>query len=466
MNQIKKNFIYNVFYQILSLIIPIVTVPYVSRVLGSSGVGIFSYTLSIVNYFMLVALLGINNYGVRTVAKVRDNKEKLSKTFLGIYSIQLFMSLIMILLYIIYIYFFDNSYRLIASIELIYLLSCVFDINWFFFGLEEFKLTVTRNTLLKIFTLLGIFIFVKSSNDLWLYTLIFSLSTLITQFILIPYLFRRIKFIKISFDDIKVHIKPIIVLFVPVVAVSLYKIMDKIMLGNLSVINEVGFYEQAEKIVSIPLGIITALGTVMMPRISNLVALKNDIAIKNYMYKSIKFMMFLAFPIAFGLISISHDFVPLFLGDDFVKSSILLCYLATTIIFISFANVIRTQYLIPKEKDKIYIVSVFGGALINLITNYLLIPRIDSIGACIGTILAEFFVMIYQVIMVRKEIPIKKYLYSIKGYFINAIIMFIILMLVNLIDILPIYRFTINILLGIVIYSLLNKEYIKELLIG
>ncbi len=464
MTSIKKNFIYNILYQLLILILPLITVPYVSRVLGSSGVGIYSYTYSIVNYFMLIAMLGINNYGNRTIAKVRDDKEKLSKTFFSIYSIQIIMSILMILLYIGYVLLFDNQYKVIALIQLIYLISNMLDINWFFFGLEKFKLTVTRSTLVKIISLILIFIFVKEGNDVSKYTLILSGSTLLSQLLLFPFLKNEIKFIRIKLSDIKKHIKPCLTLFVPVIAISLYKVMDKIMLGNMAIINEVGYYEQAEKIIGIPLGIITALGTVMLPRMSNLVAKKDDSKVKEYINKSINFMMFLAFPICFGLIAISNDFIPIFLGQSFNKTSILIYYLSITLIFLSFANVIRTQYLIPKEKDKVYIISVSLGAVINLIGNFILIPRLQSIGACISTILAEFTVMLYQIIAVRKELPIKKYLKEITVFLVTSIIMFMILIIFKRIDINVYIKIITQIILGILIYFAFNIKYINSII--
>ena len=463
MGQIKKNFIYNVFYQILIIILPLITIPYVSRVLGSKGVGIYSYTYSIVYYFMLIALLGINNYGNRAIAKVRDNKNKLSKVFISIYSIQLFMSILMIVLYLVYILLFNNRYMEVAIIQIIYLISCIFDFNWFFFGLEKFKLTVIRSTLVKIISLFGIFMIVKTKNDVWLYTLILSFSTLLSNMLLIPFLLKEIDLVNIKFKDIKKHIKPILILFIPVIAVSLYRIMDKIMLGLLSNINEVGYYEQADKMVTVPLGIITALGTVMLPRISNLVAKGENKRILEYIKKSVNFMMFLAFPMCFGMIAVSSDFIPIFLGKDFIKTGYLINYISCIIIFISFANIIRTQYLLPKEKDRIYIISVISGSIINLICNLIFIPLYASIGACIGTVTAELIVMLYQVYKVKDELPIRDYLKDMFPLFIKALIMFIIILLIKLLSISAIYKVLIQVVIGISIYGLLNYKYIVDI---
>lgn len=464
MSSIKKNLFYNLCYQILTLILPFITVPYVSRTLGADGVGIYSYTYSIVNYFMLFAMLGINNHGNRTIAKVRDNKKKLSEKFWSIYIIQLSSTLLMIVIYILYIIFIVKEYKIISIIQIIYLLSTLFDINWLFFGLEKFKITVTRNALLKTLSLILIILLVKNKDDIWLYTLILSGSTLVSQLLLIPFFIKELEFIPVKRTEIKKNIKPCLVLFIPVIAISLYNIMDKIMLGLLSNVSEVGYYEQASKIIYIPLGLVTALGTVMLPRISNLVANKNIKAIKKYLKKSVDFMMFLAIPIYLGLIAISEDFVPLFLGKEFFKSSKLVCILSVNIIFMSFANIIRTQYLIPNERDKTYIISVSLGALINLIINFLLIPKLASVGACIGTIIAEFTVMFYQVISVRKELPIKKYIRAMINYLWKGCIMFLVVILIKCLHLNSLITITLQITVGILLYFLMNIRYLLTII--
>ena len=420
----KKNFIYNVMYQILILIIPLITAPYLSRVVGSEGIGIFSYTYSIVYYFMLLTLLGVNNYGNREIAKVRDSKKELSKTFWSIYSFQIFMGTLMLIIYIAYLLLFNIDYKLLSFIEIIYILSAILDINWFFYGMEEFKKTITRNTILKIGTLFLIFIFVKKSTDLWKYTLIMASMTLLSQLILWFFMKGKIDFVKIKIKDIKKHIKPNIILFIPVIAVSIYKIMDKVMLGSLTNINEVGFYENAEKIVNIPITIIAALGTVMLPRITNMISNGQKKEVDKYINKSIEFVMFLSLAMCIGLICVGYDFAPVFFGKEFQKTGILIVLLSITLPFISFANVIRTQYLIPFGKDKVYMKSVIYGAISNFIMNLIFIPKFESIGACIGTITAEIFVMLYQFYYMRKEYKFGNLFKTIIPFILTSIIMF------------------------------------------
>lgn len=459
----KKNFIYNIIYQILILILPLITVPYVSRILGADGIGIYSYTYSIAYYFMVIAMLGLNNYGNRTIAKVRDNKEKLSKEFCSIYAFQLIASIIMVFSYLIYVLLFNNQYKLIAFIQIMYVISSIFDINWFFFGIEKFKLTITRNTVIKVISLILIFIFVKTSNDVWKYTIILAGSMLVSNMLLFSFLRKYIKFTKVSKEDILKHLKPSLILFLPVIAMSIYKIMDKIMLGIFSTVTEVGYYENAEKIIQVPLTIIIALGTVMLPRISNMISNMQEDKVKRILGKTMPFILFLSFPMVLGIIAVSKDFSLLFFGSKFEKSGYLIQLLSITIIFLSWGNVIRTQYLIPKERDKEYVVSAFLGAIVNFVINCIFIPKYQSIGACIGTIVAEFVVVFYQSWVVRKELPLKDYIIKSIGFLVKAIIMFTIIILIGKqIKNSDILKILTQVLVGIIVYTLLNIKYISN----
>lgn len=423
---IKRNFIYNLSYQILVMIIPLITTPYISRVIGPEGIGIQSYTLSIVNYFILFIMLGINNHGNRSIAMVRDNKEKLSKTFFSIYAIQMVMFVIVIALYGIYVVFIVNEYKQLFFIQSIYIISALLDINWFFFGLEKFKLTVVRNTVIKIASVLCIFMLVKDSNDICIYSFILAMSSLINQLVLWKYLFKEIKICKVSINNIIENIKPILILFIPVISISIYKVMDKIMIGSISDVIQLGYYENSEKIINIPMGVITALATVMLPKMSNLQGKGKDKESKRYILLSIEFIMIMSFGSIFGLIGVSPVLIPLFLGEEFTHCINIVSMLSITILFLSWANVIRTQYLIPKKKDKIYIYSTILGSIVNFLTNFILIPKLGAIGAAIGTIFAEGVVAVYQTIMVRHELDIKEYMKKNIFYVIPGIIMCII----------------------------------------
>lgn len=422
---IKKNYLYNLIYQILIIILPFITSPYISRVIGAEGLGIYSYTYSVAYYFGLIILLGLNNYGNRSIAQVRDNKEQRDKVFSELYTMQSIMSFIVIIIYIGYVFIGNIANKDIAMIQVLYLLSVALDINWLFFGLEKFKITVTRNVVIKILSVCSIFIFVRTTNDLWKYTLIMTLGTLISQILL--WLFIRKFNIKFKFPKLKElvkHIKPNLVLFIPAIAVSIYTVMDKIMLGNLSDMTQVGFYENAEKIKNIPMGAINALGTVMLPQMSNLVAKGEKEKSKEYMNNSMKFAMFMAVALTFGISGIANQFAPIFFGEEFKECGTLISYLEISVIFIAWANVIRTQYLIPNCQEKIYIRATIIGAILNFIINYTLIPKIGALGAVIGTIFAEGSVAVYETIKIRKHIEIRQYIKDTLVYVIAGVIMF------------------------------------------
>src|SRR5699024_5627622 len=178
-------------------------------------------------------------------------------------------------IYLLYLFFTNSDYKIISIAQILLVISSLFDINWFFFGLEKFKLTIRRNLIVKILTVLFIFIFVKKEEDLLIYTVIISGGILISQLVLWPYLFKEVNWVKPYKREIFSHIKPNLILFIPVVSVSLYKLTSKIMLGSLTDMVELGYYENAEKINSVQISISTALGTVMLPRMSNLISSNN-----------------------------------------------------------------------------------------------------------------------------------------------------------------------------------------------
>lgn len=464
MGSIKKNFIYNVIYQLLNIMLPLVTIPYVSRVLGADGIGEYSYTYSIVYYFMIFAMLGLNNYGSRTIAKTRDDRKRTSEVFKEIRVVQKITSVVMITLYLIYCYFISKKFYVVGFIQTIYLISCFLDINWFFFGMEKFNISVIRNIIIKFISLFLIFIFVKEINDVWIYTLILSGCTLVSQLILWPFVNRYIDNVKINFSNVKKHFLPCLKLLLPVIAVAIYKFMDKTMIGVLSNIREVGFYENAEKIINVPSAIIGALGTVMLPRMSNMYSNGRDKDALVLIDKSMSLSMFLCFPMMFGLIAVSESFSVLYFGPGFEKTGILICLLACTSIFVSWGNVIRTQYLIPKEMDKDYIISAFLGAIVNFVINLILIPKYHAAGACFGTIVAEFVVMFYQTYKVRRFIEIKKYVKNVFPFFMKAVLMFCVVYMISFIKMNVVYLIFIQICFGVFVYCLLNIKYIKKIL--
>ena len=429
MNSLKKNILYNSIYQFMIMFLPFVTAPYLSRVIGASGVGTYSYAYSVAQYFVFIAMLGLNNYGNRTIATVSDNRIRKSEIFSEIYCMQVTTALFSVLLYILYSFFAED--RTSALIMILYVVSSLFDINWFFFGTENFKITITRNVIAKIISMVLVFLLIKTAKDTYIYVLIMALSTLISQLLLWPFLKKEIDFKIPKWYNIKKHYKPNLKLFIPVIAVSIYKVMDKIMLGKMSTTTSVGYYEYAEKIYNIPLLFVTALGTVMLPRIAYYYSKSKIQEAKKFFSISMEYVLAFANAAMFGLMAISHDFVILYYGNDFEKSAVIINFLAITTVFLAAGNVLRTQYLIPKKLDKIYIRSAVYGAIINFIVNLILIPIWDTVGAAIGTIIAELVVFFYQLISVRKIVDVSNIFITEVQYFIVGLVMYVVVLLIS-----------------------------------
>lgn len=422
---VKKNYIYNLMYQILVMIIPLITTPYLSRVLGAENIGIYSYTLSITTYFILFGSLGVSMYGKREIAYLQDNKKERTKTFYEILLMKtLTLGLSLILFYICFCR--QGQYHIYYRILILELIANIIDISWFFHGLEEFKKTVIRNTIVKLISIVCIFLLVKTKADLNKYFVIYVLSTFGGNVTLWLYLPKYVE--KVSFKELRIlrHLKPTLLLFIPQIAVQLYTVLDKTMIGSLVIDkSEVGYYEQAQKIIKLLLTIATSLGTVMMPRIAHTYASGNQEQLKKYMNTSLSYIMMIAFPLMFGIISISNHFVPIFYGKGYDKVTVLMSIISPIIIFIGLSNVIGTQYLLPTKQQKKYTISVTAGAIVNLILNFIFIKLFKSIGASIATVIAELVVTGVQLYLIKKEIKIKEIIQLSYKYIIASIIMFI-----------------------------------------
>ncbi len=404
----KVNFSYSMVYQLLNMVLPFVTAPYITRVLGVYGVGANSYTYSVTNYFMMFCLLGLNNYGNRTISRVRDDKISRSKVFWEIYSLQLLCSLIALSAFLFLSFtFLDKEFFIVWLCSSLYIVSSLLDINWFFFGMEQFKLTVTRSCIIRIITFVLTFILVRNPNDLWKYVLLLSVSSFLSQFVLWFFVFDFVSFIKPHINELKSHILPNLVLFLPVLAISLYEIMDKIMLGVICDVTQNGYYDSAVKLVKMPQTIFTALGTVMLPRISGLIAKKEYEPAKHYIRDSMQFVAFLSVLLMCGSISVGDRFIPWFFGLSFSPSIVVFYIMTPVLIFSPWKSVLRTQCLIPMGRDRSYIISVFLGAIINLVLNFVLIPLYGANGAAFSTLCAELLICIYQTMATRDFINIK-----------------------------------------------------------
>lgn len=422
---IKKNYLYNLSYQILAIILPLITTPYLSRVLGAENIGIYSYSLSITTYFILFGSLGVAMYGQREIAYIQDSIKKRSKVFFEIILIRSITLGISLLLFY-FTFCLNGQYSVYYKILILEIIAHAIDISWYFQGLEEFKKTVIRNTIIKLISVLCIFTLVKTSNDLNRYFIIYVLSTFFGNLSLWIYLPKYIKKTNIKDLNIIRHIRPILMLFIPQIATQIYTVLDKTMIGAIIADKaEVGYYEQAQKIIKLLLTIATSLGTVMMPRIASTFASGNKQKVREYMNNSFTFIIMLVLPLMFGIISISNNFVPLFYGAGYGKVTPLLCILSSIVVLIGLSNVTGTQFLLPTKQQNKYTLSVIIGAIVNFTLNLILIKKFASIGASIATVIAELSVTITQFILIRKEVQALEVFKKSYKYMIAAIIMFI-----------------------------------------
>ncbi len=448
---VKRNFMYNIFYQLLTIITPLVVTPYVSRVLQPEGVGIYAYTYATANYFVIFTMMGLNNYGNRIIAKVRDNKTELSQTFWHIYIMQVMTALISIIAYI-FAGIILKENRSVYWIMILYVISAGIDITWFFQGLEQFKLIVLRNAIVKIISIISIFIFVKSEVDIIAYTIIMASSILVNQVLLWTFIFRFVDYSKVKFSNITIHIKPNMILFIPTIAISFYRIMDKIMLGIMSGTVEVGFYESTDKLISLPLCIITAFGTVMLPRMANLTGKVNKEELRKIIQMSLALAVLISVPIMIGMMAIMDEFVPFYYGPRYDKCIFLFYILLPSTLFIAMANVIRTQVLLPNELDKVFVLSCVLGAVINIIINIVLIPKLGSIGAAIGTLITEITVFTVQALYTYQYFVCLDLIKFIAVAVLSSILMGILVYVIYIPIGNVLYRLIIKGIIGIIIY--------------
>ena len=449
--KIVKNYLYNVGYNILILLTPLLTVPYISRVLGPTGVGINATTNSVITYFLLAGTVGITIYGNREIAFIREDFEKRSQVFWEIELLQITTIGLAYLAFCIFL-FFQNQLKMYFFYQSFLIIAGAFDISWFFMGLEDFKKTVLRNILVKIISLFVIFVLVKTKNDVGIYILILSLSQLLGNVTLWPYLNRIVRVPKIATLHIFKHLKPSLSLFIPQVAITIYLAVNKTMLWQLDNVTASGYYDYSDKLIKLVLAIVTSIGTVMLPHIANLYARKKMKQVKEYLYISFDFVLFIAIPMCFGIAALATSLAPWFFGSEFTMVNKLLMIEAPVIILIGLSNVIGQQYLLPTKQTRTYTVSVVLGAVTNIVINIPLILKYGVYGAMIATLLSELTVTSYQLIKVRTALKLSKLFANVGKYMFAAVIMFMPVYVLNICMKISAISLFFQILIGLLIY--------------
>jgi O-antigen/teichoic acid export membrane protein len=402
---LKKNLVYNILLNIANVLYPFITVPYVARVLGAEGVGITSFVTTFAGYFAILAALGIPTYGVRGISKVRDNPEKTGTLFSELFSINILSSLLFSFLYIISIFFIPKLFELkvLLLVAGIQLFLSPFNIDWFFSGRENFKIITIRSLIIKILSLGALFVFVKTKDDLIAYLLLNVFALLGNQFWNFFALHRsEIKF-RITLNGLMQHLKPLLYLYASAIAISIYTILDTIMLGFMSNYTQVGYYTSATKVSKLLLFLVTGLGPVILPRMAYYKETDQKDYIKGVLAKSYAFVLFLSLPITTALILIAPDFVPFFFGKDFHGAILPLQILSFLLISIGLNNLSGVQILVGMGFDKPFMKSVLIGTLINIILNIILIPKFGAVGSSIASVFAETLIAFVSAYYVSKH---------------------------------------------------------------
>jgi len=452
---IRKNYFYQLLYQFVTLLIPLITTPYLARVLGVSHIGMISYTLSIVSYFVVFGSVGVSSYGQREIAMARDDKKKVTKIFWELFFYKCFTSFLSFCLYLGLIFTMKDTFTIMLILSF-HILSSLLDISWLYQGLEEYQYISIRNIVVKILFTISIFVFIRNAHDVVLYVFLYMLSLLFSSlslWIRLPKLLVKIKFGTIHIFS---HWKNTLIYFLPQIATSIYTMLDQTMLGILTGSKvENGLYEQAHKIIQISLMVITSFNTIMTSRMSYLFQEKKWKEMKEKLLKSLQFASFLCIPMCFGMIGIAHGFVPWFFGAEYEKVSILLPLFSPILIAISLSNCLGSQCLTPCGKRGKSAMVLWIGAILNFITNLLFIPRLGSVGAVLASLLAEWVITILYFYLSREYISFVHLLHHSWYYFASGFFMLLVVLGVS--TLLPIHFLTtlLEITLGVSVYLIL-----------
>lgn len=426
--KILQNYIYNIAYQLVKIALPLVTVPYLYAHVGAETLGISDFASNIAGWFILFGTLGVNTYGNRSIAKVRDEKEKMSITFWQIFVMQCVNMLIATICYGTYVYLTVQSHLEIYVLTGIILIASLFDITWFFYGIEDFKKASIRNIIVKLIGVILLLIFVKKPSDLYAYVIINSVSELFGQSIMFFQLKGIIEFKKVSIQEsFNNHFRATISLFVPTIAISVYTLLDQTMLGYLHSELHLNYYKTSMAFIKMFLYFITSIGAVMLPRVTNVFHNQEGGKSKaaSLVQMTMKIALLLAIPMCFGMIGVAPRFIPWYLPSAPIIADLIVIG-SPIVLFISISNVTGIQYMVPTGMDKQYSLSVISGACVNFLFNMVMIPVWGAFGAIIASCVAEASVTFIQLFVIRKELGTRFFDKDYLKILFSAVIMYIV----------------------------------------
>lgn len=404
---IKRNFLYNILLNISKVIFPLITAPYISRVLEPDGVGLFNFANTYANWFALFAALGIPYYGIREIAKIKNNVEMETKFVSEIISLSVFSTLLCTFVLLLSILLIPQLYEnyiifLVASLVLYF---TPIRIEWFFSGKEEFGYITIRSIIIKTISVVLLFILVKSKNNLITYVVLYAVSVVAND------IWNYIKLIKSGVKPyftlaFRKHIKPLFILFSSNIAIYIYTVLDTIMLGFLCGYSEVGFYNCATQISKALTLIVTSLAAVALPRVTQYIKEDNLTEMNKLLSQSSSIVGFLSIPIVFGAISIAPVLVPLFFGEQFCGTIIPLQIIIITVIVVGYNNLTGIQILLGFGMDKYFLYSILAGTISSFSINLIIIPIYGAVGAAISSVIAEIIVLSVMSYYIFKYTPV------------------------------------------------------------
>ncbi|CAM4089162.1 flippase [Listeria booriae] len=422
MKKVTTNYIFVLLYQLLIIITPIFTMPYVIRVLMPENVGVEAYVSSIVQIFTAFAALGMGDYGRKVIASVKREQD-LKVEFYSLYVVQSFFSVIVLLIYLIFT-FHTKQYQMLFLINILTILSYVFDITWFYTGQENMKNIMIRNMVVRLGSMIGIFSFVKGADDLAIYVWINAATLLLGQLVTWLPLLRKWKGFEVRWEKAKRHVIPVMTVAIVPIITLIPLALNKVILGNMTTAMDVGFYNQAFKLMTLFVVFVTALSTVMSPRMVKQYngAKKEDF--ERSMYFSFRYVALSTLPLVTGLIAIAPLFIPLFLGSAFQSSVLNLQILAPSLFFSGLAGIFGLQILVTTGKNKSYAFSVLIAAVISLGTNIVFIRWWGSYGTAVSYTIFMTMTCLLQAYFARKYFSIKKMIQQIAPYVAASLIAF------------------------------------------
>ncbi|MBO5326993.1 MAG: flippase [Clostridia bacterium] len=417
-----QNYLFNLIYQILAIALPLVTTPYLSRVLGAQGIGQYSFAQSIVSYFALAAALGTTIYGQRQVARVKDRPEERSRLFFEILLFRVCGAVLACLIYCLTIMPRSSS-PLLYAVAAIEILTVAVDITWFYQGMEDFAPIAVCTTVGRVLAMVGIFVFVKTKEDLVIYVCLYCASLLFAHLLSFFGLRRYIVRVRGVRIRLLYHLLPALALFVSQFAIQVYTVLDKTMIGLITGSDlENGYYEQSHRLVNVLMALVTSLGAVMASRVAVLWRTDRK-EVDRLIYGSFRLIFALGLPLALGVVLILTRFVPIFYGPGFEPVIPIIQVFVLLFPILGCSNVIGIQYLVPTGREKLLTASVFAGALVNVVLNIFLIRAFAARGAAIASVIAELVVTTVQFYFVRREIRVLSVLKLLLRYGIFTAIM-------------------------------------------